>query len=190
MVDETQPTFFSSRARLRAWLKANHAKEPVLWIGFWKAHTGKTGLRYAEAVEESLCFGWIDGLVKGRDADTYVQRFTPRKPRSVWSAINLRKVETLTQAGRMAKPGLDALAARDPKRAGLYSFENRHVTLSPAYEKRFRGQKAAWKFFERQPPGYRRVCAFWVMSAKQEATRERRLAKLIAESARGARINT
>jgi uncharacterized protein YdeI (YjbR/CyaY-like superfamily) len=189
MAEEILPTFFTSRARFRAWLEANHAEVKVLWIGFWKAGSGRTGLTYAEAVEESLCFGWIDGLVKSHDKDSYVQRFTPRKPRSIWSAINLRKVEELTKAGRMAKPGLDAFAARDPKRAGLYSSENRHVTLSPAFKKRFRRQKAAWKFFELQPPGYRRVCSFWVMSAKQEATRERRLAKLVAASARGLRIN-
>ena len=139
-------------------------------------------------MEESLCFGWIDGLKKGWDEHAFMQRFTPRKPRSIWSAVNIRKVEALKKAGRMAQPGLAAFETRDPTRAGLYSFENRPVAFSAAFEKRFRARKAAWKFFEAQPPGYRRVAAFWVMSAKREETRERRLAQLIADSARGLRV--
>ncbi|MEO5676328.1 MAG: YdeI/OmpD-associated family protein [Usitatibacter sp.] len=181
------PRFFSSRARFRAWLAANHARKPELWVGFWKAHTGKKSLTYDEAVDESLCFGWIDGLAKGVDGAAYMQRFTPRRPRSVWSAINVRKVEKLKEAGLMAPAGLAAFEGRDPKRAGLYSYENRQVQLAPEFVKRFRAAKAAWKFFEVQPPGYRRLAAFWVMSAKRKETRERRFAQLVAESARGVR---
>ena len=169
-------------------MEKNHGKVTVLWIAFWKAKSGKTGLTYEEAVEESLCYGWIDGLVRRRDERSYQQRFTPRKPRSIWSAINIRKIEALKKAGRMAKPGLDAFEGRDRSKAGVYSFENRHVTLSPEFEKRLRARKVAWKFFEAQPPGYRRLAAFWVMSAKKEETRERRFAQLIDGSERGARL--
>ncbi len=188
MAEDAEPTFFASAGEYRAWLEQHHAKATVLWIGFWKANSGRAGLAYGEAVEESLCFGWIDGLKKRWDEHAFVQRFTPRKPRSIWSAVNIRKVAALKQAGRMAKAGLAAFEGRDPTRAGLYSFENRPVALSAPFEKRLRARKAAWKFFAAQPPGYRRVAAFWVMSAKREETRERRLAQLIADSARGLRI--
>jgi uncharacterized protein YdeI (YjbR/CyaY-like superfamily) len=186
---EQSPRFFPSRARFRAWLAANHDRVPVLWIGFWKAASGKKGLTYDEAVEESLCYGWIDGLVKGHDERSYKQRFTPRKAKSIWSAINLAKVEKLKAAGLMAKPGLEAWEKRDPKRMGLYSTENRDVALSDAYIRRFRAKPSAWKFFEAQPPGYRRLMAFWVMSAKREETRERRFAQLLERSAKGGRIS-
>jgi uncharacterized protein YdeI (YjbR/CyaY-like superfamily) len=182
------PRFFVSAAQFRKWLEANHAASGELWVGFWKAHTGRKGLTYEEAVEEALCFGWIDGLVRRVDAAAYVQRFTPRRPKSIWSAVNIRKVEALASAGRMAKPGLAAFEGRDPKRAGLYSFENRDMILSPPFEKRLRARKAAWTFFAAQPPGYRRMAAFWVMSAKREETREKRLARLIDDSARGLRV--
>lgn len=182
------PRFFASRARFRAWLAANHARKPELWVGFWKAHTGRKTVTYDEAVDESLCFGWIDGLVKGVDGGAYMQRFTPRRPRSIWSAINIRKVERLREAGLMAPAGLAAFEGRDPKRAGLYSTENRHVQLSKEFVKRFQSRRKAWAFFEKQPPGYRRVAAFWVMSAKRPETRERRLAQLIADSDRGVRV--
>ncbi len=182
------PRFFASRARFRAWLAANHARKPELWVGFWKAHTGRKTVTYDEAVDESLCFGWIDGLVKGVDGEAYMQRFTPRRPRSIWSAINIRKVERLREAGLMAPAGLAAFEGRDPKRAGLYSTENRHVQLSKEFVKRFQSRRKAWAFFEKQPPGYRRVAAFWVMSAKRPETRERRLAQLIADSDRGVRV--
>lgn len=188
MTNEPDAVFFKSAADFRRWLEKNHGKVTVLWIAFWKAASGNKGLSYDEAVEESLCFGWIDGLVKRRDAHSYQQRFTPRKPRSIWSAINIGKVEGLRKAGRMAKPGLDVFESRDQARAGVYSFENRHVTLSPEFEKRFRARKTAWKFFEAQPPGYRRLAAFWVMSAKKEETRERRFAQLIDGSQRGVRL--
>lgn len=183
-----KPRFFTSQARFRAWLESNHAKAPELWVGFWKKASGRGGLTYDEAVEESLCFGWIDGLVRSFDADAYMQRFTARKPKSTWSAVNLRKVEALKSAGRMAPAGLAAYEGRDPKRAGLYSFENRHVVLGPAFAKRLRARKDAWAFFEKQPPGYRRMAAFWVMSAKKEETRERRFAQLLEDSAKGARV--
>jgi len=180
--------FFRTQAEFRRWLEEHHANAGELWVGFWKKESAKPGMSYGEAVEEALCYGWIDGLVRGRDAESYMQRFTPRKAKSTWSAINLKKIEELKRAGRMAPAGLQAHATRDPKRANLYSFENRHVVLSPGFTKRFKAAKAAWKFFEAQPPGYRRIAAFWVMSAKREETRERRFAQLLADSQRGVRV--
>ncbi len=159
-----------------------------LWVGFWKLASGRKGLTYEEAVDESLCFGWIDGLVKRYDDRAYMQRFTPRRARSIWSAINIRKVERLKDAGRMSGAGLAAYALRDPKRSSVYSFENRDRAFDPSYEKRFRAKKRAWAFFEAQPPGYRRLSIHWVMSAKREETRERRLAQLLADSAAGNRV--
>lgn len=182
------PRFFDSQAAFRAWLAANHRKATELWVAFHKVHRGKGGLTYAEAVDEALCFGWIDGVKKRIDEEAYMHRFTPRSPKSIWSEGNTRRAEALLKAGRMAPAGADAFAARDPKRAGLYSFENRDRGLDADSEKRFRAQRKAWKFFQEQPPGYRRIAAFWVASAKREETRARRLAQLIADSARGERI--
>ena len=180
--------FFASAAAFRTWLRRNHASERELWIAFWKVHTGKRGLTYLEAVDEALCFGWIDGVKKRLDDEAFVHRFTPRRPKSIWSAINIRKAEALEKAGRMAEPGRAAFALRDPKRSAVYSFENRPRSLDAAYERRFRATKKAWTFFEAQPPGYRRLMAHWVMSAKREDTREARLARLIDCSARGMRV--
>lgn len=188
METSPKPKHFRTAAEFRRWLERHHAGEKVLWLGLWKQASGRKGITYAEAVDEALCFGWIDGLARGRDADSYMQRFTPRRAGSVWSAINIAKVERLRKAGRMAPAGLAAFEGRDPKRAGLYSFENRHVTLSSALEKRFRSNRKGWKFFAAQPPGYRRIAAFWVMSAKREETRERRLAQLVEASAAGTRL--
>jgi uncharacterized protein YdeI (YjbR/CyaY-like superfamily) len=188
MAEAEKPTFFDSPAHFRRWLEANHATADVLWIGFWKAKSGKKGLTYEEAVEEALCFGWIDGLVKRWDEHAYMQRFTQRRAKSIWSAINIAKVEALRKAGRMAAPGLATFEARDPKRAGIYSFENRDMMLDAAFTKRFKARVRAWKFFEAQPPGYRRLAAFWVMSAKKEETRERRFRQLLEDSASGTRV--
>ena len=182
------PRHFRTAADFRKWLAANHAKATELWVGFWKKGSGKAGMTYDEAVDEALCYGWIDGLAKGNDELSYKQRFSPRKPTSIWSTINIGKVERLKAAGRMAAPGLEAFEKRDPKRTSVYSFENRDVKFSPAIEKRFRADRKAWAFFGQQPPGYRRLMAFWVMSAKKEETRDRRLAKLIETSAGGKRI--
>ena len=188
MSDHPTPRFFRTPAAFRRWLEKHHASAGEVWVGFWKKDSGKGGMVYPQALDEALCFGWIDGLVRGRDADCYMQRFTPRRPRSTWSAVNLRKVEALKAAGRMAPAGLEAVEKRDPKRANLYSNENRHVVLSAAYQKRFKANRAAWKFFEAQPPGYRRLAAFRVMSAKKEETRERRFSQLVAGSQRGERV--
>ena len=186
-MDEPKPTYFAGPAAFRKWLRG-HAKATELWVGFWKKDSGRKGLTYEQAVDEALCFGWIDGLAKRHDELSYKQRFSPRKPGSIWSAINIGKVERLKAAGRMARPGLEAFENRDPRKTGLYSFENRDVKFSAAAEKAFRANRKAWAFFDKQPPGYRRLMTFWVMSAKREETRERRLERLVARSAAGERI--
>jgi len=180
--------YFKSQSDFRQWLEANHASASELWVGFYKLDSGKGGLTYPQAVDEALCFGWIDGLKKRVDEFSYTQRFTPRKAKSTWSRINIRHAERLQKAGRMTPAGLKAYAARDPARSGVYSFENVPRQLSPALERQFKADKVAWAFFERQPPGYRRVASFWVMSAKQEETRQRRLARLMADSKQGRRL--
>ncbi len=184
-----RPRFFSRQDAFRRWLEKHHGAARELWIGFYKVHTGIKGLTYAQAVEEALCFGWIDGLVRRFDDDAFMQRFTPRKAKSTWSEINIRKIEALTKAGRMAAPGLAAFNTRDPARTGLYSFENRDPQFDAPTAKRFRAKKKAWDFFAAQPPGYRRTATHWIMSAKRAETRERRLARLIEDSADARRLD-
>ena len=145
-------------------------------------------MTYPEAVDQALCFGWIDGVRRSLDTDSYVQRFTPRKKDSYWSRINIAKFTKLKDAGRVAAPGHAAFRRRTDKKQARYSFENAPKTLSPKYIKTFKADRDAWRFYEAQPPGYRRVTTFYVMSAAKEETRERRLARLIADSAAGRRI--
>ena len=179
--------FFSSAQKFRQWLEKNHDKATELFVGFYKKASGKKSLTYPEAVEEALCFGWIDGVRKTIDETSYMQRFTPRKPRSIWSNVNVGHVERLKKEGRMAEPGLKAYARRDPKRTGIYAFENESREFSPEFEKKFRANKRAWEFFESEPPSIRKVCISWVMTAKKEETRLRRLHQLIARAAQGIR---
>lgn len=183
------PVHFKSAADFRAWLEAHHATESEIVVVMYKKDSGRGGITYAEALDEALCFGWIDGLKRGRDDESYTQRFTPRRPRSIWSTVNLRHIDRLTKAGRMHAAGIAAFKARDPKRTGLYSFENRPERFPPDLEQAFRRRAGAWKFFNAQPPGYRRTLIWWVISAKQTATQERRLARLMAESGAGRRID-
>jgi len=183
-----QPKFFTSPEQFRQWLERNHDRAAELLVGFHKKSVGKKSITYAEALDEALCFGWIDGVRKSFDETSYTIRFTPRKPRSIWSNVNVRHVERLKKAGRMQPPGLEAYERRDAKRTGIYSFENRPRELSPEYEKIFRQNKAAWKFFQEQPPGYKRLMVFRTMSAKKEETRLRRLQQLIESSEKGERL--
>jgi uncharacterized protein YdeI (YjbR/CyaY-like superfamily) len=184
-----KPKFFSSPDQFRKWLEKNHDRAAELLVGLHKKTSGKKSITYAEALDEALCFGWIDGVRKNLDETSYTIRFSPRKPKSIWSRINIRHVERLTKEGRMAPPGLKAFKLRDPERSGVYSFENAPPELSPEYEKRFRANKAAWQFFQAQPPGYRRLVTFRTMSAKKEETRLRRLEQLIASSEKGLRLD-
>ena len=183
-----RPTFFPTAADFRRWLQRHHASASELWVGFYKKATGKPSLTWQESVDEALCFGWIDGVRKSVDADSYVNRFTPRKPGSTWSVVNTRRVEQLIREGRMHPAGLAAFNARDPKKS-LSTFEQRrNATLDAAAEAHFRRNAAAWRFFESQPPGYRRIAIFYVISAKKEETRRRRLETLIETCAAGRRL--
>lgn len=184
-----KPTFFPNSAAFRRWLEKNHRHATELWVGFYKKGAAKTGITYTEAVEEALCFGWIDGIVKRIDADSYTHRFTPRKPQSIWSNRNVSHVARLTAAGHMHASGLAAFAARQTARTGIYAFEAKTPpTLPAAYQKAFRAVPSAWDFFSAQPPGYRRLALWRVISAKLETTRLRRLERLIAASAAGKRL--
>lgn len=182
-----KPKFFRTPEQFRQWLEKNHDKTTELFIGFYKKASGKKSITYPEALDEALCFGWIDGVRKTIDDVSYMQRFTPRKTRSIWSNVNVRHVERLQREGRMAEAGLKAYALRDPKRTGIYAFENKPREFSPEFEMKFRANKRAWEFFQSEPPSIRKVCIFWVMSAKKEETRLRRLDNLIDSSAKGLR---
>jgi uncharacterized protein YdeI (YjbR/CyaY-like superfamily) len=184
-----EPTFFKTPAAFRKWLRQHHKKSPELWVGFHKKASTKPSITYPEALDEALCFGWIDGLRKSVDDDSYKIRFTPRKPSSIWSNVNVGHVERLKKEGRMQPAGLEAYDAKDPKRTGIYAFENRPKELSAEYDKQFRANKSAWTFFEKQPPYYKRLMIFRVMSAKREETRQRRLDQLISSAAKGERLD-
>jgi uncharacterized protein YdeI (YjbR/CyaY-like superfamily) len=182
----TEPIFFGSPAELRDWLAENHATERELWVGYWKKATGRATLTWSLAVDEALCYGWIDGLVRSIDDERHTQRFTPRKSASNWSAVNIAKVERLREEGRMRPAGEAAFARRRADRSGIYSYEQRrNARLAPEQEERLRADAGAWEWFSAQPPSYRRTAVHWVVSAKRPETRERRLATLIADSAAG-----
>ena len=183
-----QPKFFTSPEQFRQWLERNHDSATELLIGFHKKSSGKKSVTYAEALDEALCFGWIDGVRKNLNETSYTIRFTPRKPRSIWSNVNVKHVERLQQEGRMQRAGLEAYERRAPERTGIYSFENAPRELPPEYEKTFRRNKAAWKFFQEQPAGYKRLMVFRTVSAKKEETRLRRLKQLIESSEKGERM--
>lgn len=183
------PVFFASGEEFRAWLANHHATANELWVGFHKKHTGRPSLSWPESVDAALAFGWIDGIRKSIDGDAYVIRFTPRKRGSIWSNVNIRKAEALIRDGLMHPAGLRAFEARDANKSGIYSFEQRqNPRLTAAELKELRSNAAAWKFFQAQPPGYRRLTTHWVISAKRPETRARRLRTLIEDSAAGQRI--
>ena len=178
--------YFSSPAEFGAWLEEHHETEKELWLGYWKKATGKPSLTWSQAVDEALCFGWIDGLLRGIDDQRHIQRFTPRKPTSNWSAVNVRKVEQLRKEGRMRPAGEAAFARRRPDKTGVYSFEQRdEAAFTPEQQAQFEADAAAWAYWQARPPGYRRTATWWVLSAKREETRARRLATLIEDCAAG-----
>jgi uncharacterized protein YdeI (YjbR/CyaY-like superfamily) len=182
------PRFFRSPAEFRNWLEKNHDRESELLVGFYKKSSGKRGITYEEAVDEALCFGWIDGVRRSVDDERSTIRFTPRRQRSNWSLKNIRRVNELTKLGRMAPPGIAAFERRDPSEAGTYSFEQANPRFDQGLERRFRRNRGAWKFWEAQPPGYRKAATWWVVSAKREETRLRRLQTLIEDSGNGRRL--
>lgn len=183
------PTFFATAAEFRRWLEKHHAKATELHVGFYKKSAGKPGMTYKESVDEALCFGWIDGVVRKLDEERFTHRFTPRRPGSIWSNVNVGHVARLTTAGRMHAAGLAAFAARRADRTGIYAFEAKQpAPLSPALARQIRANPAAWKFFSAQAPWYQRKVAFWLARAKQPATQARRLARLIAEAEAGRQV--
>ncbi len=180
--------FFKTPADFRKWFETHHASVTELWVGFHKKDSGKKSITWPQAVDEALCFGWIDGIRKSLDEVSYKIRFTPRKQRSTWSAVNIRRVAELSKHGLMQPAGLKAFAARQENRSGIYAYEQRSPELPEPYAKKLKQNEAAWKFFEAQAPSYRKTANWWVLSAKKEGTRLRRLDKLIDESSHGLRL--
>lgn len=184
----TAPRFFRDAVAFGRWLETHHASETELWVGLYKKHAAHRGMTYLQAVDEALCWGWIDGVLRRIDDDRVMQRFTPRKSKSTWSLVNVAKVKVLMKAGRMRPPGLAAFKARDPKRTGIYSFEVAPAEFSAPQLRQFKRTAGAWQWFSAQAPSYRRVATHWAVSAKQEATRVRRLESLIAHCAVGTKL--
>jgi len=183
-----KPKFFKSRADFRAWLEQHGATERELWVGYYKKGSGKTSMVYKEALDEALCFGWIDGVVNRIDEASYMQRWTPRTATSRWSLVNLKRMGELIERGLVAEPGFRVFNARDAKRQTNYLYEQQDRPLTPEYERRFKANARAWAFFQAQPPGYRRLCVRRIMSGKKEETREKRLAETIKVSAAQKRL--
>ena len=180
--------FFRTPADFRTWLEKNHATATELWVGFYKKDSGKPSIGWPESVDEALCFGWIDGIRKRVDETSYQIRFTPRRRGSIWSATNIKRAKELAQEGRMRSTGLIAFAAKIENKSGIYSYEQRSTELGEPYAKLLKKNKAASNFFKKQPPSYRKMIGWWIISAKKEETRMARLAKLISESAKGKRL--
>jgi uncharacterized protein YdeI (YjbR/CyaY-like superfamily) len=184
-----EPSFFTEPADFRAWLKENHESESELLVGFHKKATGRPSITWPEAVDEALCFGWIDGIRRSLGDESYTIRFTPRKPRSTWSAVNIERANELVAEGRMRPAGLAAFEARSDDRSAIYAYEQRHAAkLAPDEEREFHANERAWAFFEAQPPSYRKTALWWVVSAKRKETRTRRLRTLVEDSANGRRL--
>jgi uncharacterized protein YdeI (YjbR/CyaY-like superfamily) len=184
-----EPIFFESPAALRTWFEEHAATESELWVGYWRKATGRPSLTWEEAVGEALCVGWIDGVRKSLDGDRFIQRFTPRRPGSTWSAVNIRRAQELIAEGRMRPAGLAAFERRRDDRSAIYSYEQRHAAELRADEQaRLAASPGARAFWERQPPSYRRTAAYWVTSARRPETRERRLRQLIEDSEAGRRV--
>jgi uncharacterized protein YdeI (YjbR/CyaY-like superfamily) len=182
-----QPRFFRSPAEFRSWLAKNHAAASELWLGLYKKGSGRKGITYSEAVDEALCFGWIDGLTRSIDESRYMIRFTPRKQRSNWSAVNIKRFGELRAKGRVAPPGVEAFERRDQQER-RYSYESPPKRLDPQLEKRFKADERAWAFWQAAPASYRKAAMFWIMSAVREETRDRRLGVLIQSSRNGERV--
>jgi uncharacterized protein YdeI (YjbR/CyaY-like superfamily) len=184
----SDPTFFPSATAFHRWLEKNHNSAHELLVGFYRVDSGQVGLTYREALDEALCFGWIDGVRKRYDSGSYTIRFSRRIPGSIWSVVNTRRIEQLLKLGRVHEAGMAVFRRRDVKKSKLYSYEAGKCKLDSTFEKEFRANTTAWEFYQAQAPWYRRTSCYWVMSAKKEETRQRRLAILIDDSAAGRRI--
>ena len=185
--ENVEPTFFPTPAAFRRWLEKHHAKAAELWVGFHKKATGKPSLTWPESVDEALCVGWIDGIRKNVDADSYTIRFTPRRKGSIWSAVNMRRITALIEDKRVLPAGLAAYAARLENKSGIYAYEQRRDRLEEPYAGLLKKNKKAWTFFEAQPPYQRKRLSWWIISAKKEETRLARLKILIDASEKGKR---
>lgn len=181
--------FFRSSSEFREWLDTNHGSVNALIVGFYKRDSGKESITYPQALDEALCFGWIDGVRRRVDALSYSIRFTPRRPKSNWSQVNLRHAERLIKSGRMTPVGLRVYSEWDPKKSGSYSFENHPREFAPADEHKFQADKTAWNYFRKQAPSYQRTSIWWVVSAKRSETRAKRLSKLMDDSAHERRLD-
>jgi uncharacterized protein YdeI (YjbR/CyaY-like superfamily) len=180
--------FFSGASEFRSWLEINHRTETELMVGYYKVGTGKPSMTWSDSVDEALCFGWIDGVRRSIDEMSYCIRFTPRKPKSNWSEVNLKKVDELIRLGKMMPAGIEIYEKRTQNKSSIYSYENRPEHFTPVLEAVFRQNQAAWDYFCKQAPSYQKTNRFWVMSAKQEATRLLRLQKLIESCAGSNRL--
>ena len=176
-----KPTFFATPAEMRAWFERHHATTPELLVGFRKRHTGAPSVTWPESVDVALCFGWIDGVRRSIDKDSYSIRFTPRRPTSIWSAINVKRMGVLTADGLVTPAGRAAFEKRTARKSGIYSYEQRHeASFTPAFSRRLKADRRAWAFFAAQAPWYRRTCTHWVMTAKKPETRVKRIAQFVA----------
>jgi uncharacterized protein YdeI (YjbR/CyaY-like superfamily) len=188
MAGPPDATIFATAAEFREWLEANHDSATELWVGYYKRHSPKASMTYAEAVDEALCFGWIDGQVRRIDEDVYANRYTPRRAGSSWSAVNIAKVTELVASGRMHPSGLRVFEERDRSKDAGYSYEVAPAELPPEWEKRLEADTAAWSYWQSETPSYRRTATHWVVSAKRPETRERRFTTLLADSASARRV--
>ena len=183
-----KPIFFHSQEEFRQWLEENHETETEIIVGYYNVKSGKGGMTWSESVDQALCFGWIDGVLHKIDEESYSHRFTPRRANSVWSAINIKKVAELTAKGLMKPAGIAAFEKRSETKSAIYAYENEAKTFPDDFEKRFKANEKAWNFFEKQANWYKKQMISWVVTAKQEKTRESRLEKLIAASANEKRL--
>lgn len=188
MTEKTAPLFFPAQSSFRKWLEKNHDKAAELLVGFYKVNSGKPSMTWSGSVDEAICFGWIDGVRKSIDHESYCIRFTPRKPGSIWSAINIQKVETLSKQGLMHASGIAAFEKRQENKSRIYSYEKEPSTWPKDFFKKFTANKKAWKFFQTMPKSYQNQCIHWIITAKQDSTKIKRLEELIRDSEAERRI--
>jgi uncharacterized protein YdeI (YjbR/CyaY-like superfamily) len=190
MIADVQPVFFATQSEFRSWLTQNYDKASCLFVGYYKVGSGKPSMTWSESVDQALCFGWIDGVRKSIDHESYFIRFTPRKPKSIWSAINIKKIEALTAQDLMKPAGLAAFNLRNEHKSKIYTYENEEVILSEKFECSFKANEKAWSWFQSMPRSYRKTANRWVMSARQESTREKRFNELLRDCEAGRKIKS
>jgi uncharacterized protein YdeI (YjbR/CyaY-like superfamily) len=190
MNTEIQPIFFENASLFREWLEKNHQTETALYVGYYKVNSGKTAMTWSESVDEALCFGWIDGIRKSLGAESYCNRFTPRRRNSIWSPVNIKKIAELTEKGLMKPAGLAAFALRKEDKSQIYAYKQGNVQFSEEFEQKFKENETAWTFFQSLPASYQKMATNWVITAKQNVTQIKRLEELIADSAAGRRIKS